>query len=279
MLIKKFNDFLLEKLSYAEDAEIISKYIINHLDRKDNWDDKEIIKVDSDIINEVIIEFIEEMSVRMGSEASFIPHKSNFDSKTIYLRFDPERVTKESIHHEIFHAYDWIKNKGNHLTGELEMAIISSNQYYNSVENVEVSEIIYAFYITSDAEIRAYYNQDIYAIKSYINYIDENPTQDKRKELLEETETYQNYNLIKDLDINDSINKLSNLELNEFISVVETIKNMQQGEERDLIIKDYSEEEKKIFIKSLNKVFDKQKGKIIKYLGKIKSYLSNNIYT
>jgi hypothetical protein len=48
----KFNEFLIERLSYSEDVEIISKSVIEYLYDKENWESEEVIKIDNPVIKE-----------------------------------------------------------------------------------------------------------------------------------------------------------------------------------------------------------------------------------
>lgn len=51
----KFNEFLIERFSYSEDVEIISKSVIEYLYDKENWESEEVIKIDNPVIKEVRI--------------------------------------------------------------------------------------------------------------------------------------------------------------------------------------------------------------------------------
>lgn len=129
-----FNEFLLENRGYSYDAEKISKYVIDCLENKDDWDDIEIINLRElkTGISEIILEIRKNFKIDKNRIASFNQHKSKYkkDNSTIYIIIDYDNITYGLLNHEIFHAYEWVKNKGNELTSEKEISIISLYDYF-----------------------------------------------------------------------------------------------------------------------------------------------------
>lgn len=270
-MILKFNEFLTERLSYSEDVEIISNSIIEYLYDKENWESEEVIKMDNPVIKEVRIQFIDNLS-KLGRTASFDPNKSDYNNRMIFLEFDPDEMTEGSLNHEVFHGWEWIQKGGNHLTNSFQWSIIQLNNYFE--EDETISEIIHLFYLMSDAEIRSHFNADIFEFK---RWKEENPTSKKEIDLLiEETDTFENYQFVKKFNLNEYLNILSTEKLDEFISAVEQMEYMNDGEESEIILKKFSELERNRFVQKLNIIHRKQSEKIIKYLGKLKMNFRNS---
>lgn len=270
-MILKFNEFLIERLSYSEDVEIISKVIIEYLYSKENWESEEVIKIDNGVIKEVRIQFIDNLS-KLGKKASFNPNKSDYNNHMIFLEFDPDEITEGLLNHELFHAFEWIKKGGKHLTNSFQWSIIQLDNYFQ--EDETISEIIHLFYLMSDAEIRSHFNADIFEFK---RWKEENPTSKKEIDLLiEETETFQNYQFVKSFNLNEYLNKLNTEKLDEFISAVEQMKYMKDGEESEVILKRFSDLERSLFIKKLNIIYKQQSEKITKFLGKLIIHFRNS---
>lgn len=269
-MILKFSEFLTERLSYSEDVEIISKSIIEYLYDKENWESEEVIKIDNPVIKEVRIQFIDNLS-KLGKKSSFNPNKSDYNNQMIFLEFDPDEVTEGLLNHEVFHGWEWIQKGGKHLTNSFQWAIIQLNNYFQ--EDEDISEIIHLFYLMSDAEIRSHFNADIFELK---RWKEENPTLKKEIDLLiEETETFQNYQFVKKFNLNEYLNSLSPEKLDEFISAVEQMGYMKDGEESEIILKRFSDLERSLFIKKLNIIHKQQSEKITKYLGKLIIHVKN----
>lgn len=267
----KFNEFLIERLSYSEDVEIISKSVIEYLYDKENWESEEVIKIDNPVIKEVRIQFIDNLS-KLGKKASFNPNKSDYNNRMIFLEFDPDGITEGFLNHELFHGFEWIKNKGNHLTSSFERSIIQLNIYFE--EDETISEIIKLFYLMSDAEIRSNFNGDVFGFKRWIE--DNNmPSEKEINLLIEETETFQNYEFVKKFNLIKYLNKLSPEKLDEFISAVEQMEYMKDGEESEIILKRFSDLERNRFIQKLNTIHKQQSEKITKYFGKLITQFRN----
>jgi len=270
-MILKFNQFLIERLSYSEDVDIISKSIIEYLYGKENWKSEEVIKIDNPVIKEIRIQFIDNLS-NIGKKSSFNPNKSDYNNRMIFLEFDPDEITEGLLHHEVFHGWEWIQKGGKHLTNSFEWSIIQLNNYFK--EDETLSEIIHLFYLMSDAEIRSHFNADIFEFK---RWKEENPTSKKEIDLLiEETETFQNYQFVKKFNLNECLNSLSPEKLDEFISAVEQMQYMKHGEESEIILKKFSDSEKSRFIKKLNIIHKQQSEKITKFLGKLIIHFGNS---
>jgi len=125
----------------------------------------------------------------------------------------------------------------------------------------------------SDAEIRSHFNDDIFEFK---RWKEENPTLKKEIDLLiEETETFQNYQFVKKFNLNEYLNSLSPEKLDEFISAVEQMGYMKDGEESEIILKRFSDLERSLFIKKLNIIHKQQSEKITKCLGKLIIHVKN----
>jgi len=266
-MLLKFNQFLIERLSYSEDVEIISKSIIEYLYGKENWESVEVIKMSNPVIKEIRIQFIENLG-----KSSFNPNKSDYNNSMIFLEFDPDEITEGLLHHEVFHGWEWIQNKGKHLTNSFQFAIIQLNNYFE--EDKTISKIIHLFYLMSDAEIKANFNSDIFVFKKWKE--DKNTPSEKEIDLLiEETETFENYQFVKKFNLKEYLNKLSIEKLDEFISAVEQMQYIKDGEESELISKIFSESDRKIFIEKLNIIHKQQSEKITKYLGKLITHFKN----
>jgi hypothetical protein len=264
MKLLNFKDFLNEKLSYSDEVEDITNYILNHLKNKKEWDYVEKIHIKSNTIKEVIVEFIDDLVSKNGKYGSFNQFKSDFKNKSIHIEMDPDYLSEEMFNHEIFHGYEWIKKGGNELISPFEMGIISAKDYFK--ENETILKIIHLFYILSDVEIRSHYNQDVYSIK---NYKKSNKVENL-DELYKETELYDNYEFIKNFNLKEEFNNLSDEEIDEFISIVDSLTEMENGEEKDVELNNYSNEERQKFLNKLEKLYKKQKERYIKYLGKLK---------
>lgn len=259
-MILKFNRFISEKLSYSDDVESISDYLIQYLEDKEEWNDEEIIKINNPNIKEVRIQFDESVSV-----PSFVPYKSDFNKRMIFLRFNPNEITHGNIHHEVFHGFDWIKSQGNDLTKSFEWAIINLDEYFE--DDDILSKIVHTFYLMSDAEIKSNFNQDIFVFKKYVG---KNALTKKDVDsLIEETETFENYQFVKNFNLNQELNKLDNQKMDEFMSVVKQMENLKPGEEEEVLLKKFTELERKLFVDKLNTIFTKQKNKLVEYLGKL----------
>lgn len=270
-MILKFIEFLTERLSYSEDVGIISKSIIEYLYSKENWESEEVIKIDNPIIKEVRIQFIDNLS-KLGKKSSFNPNKSDYSNQMIFLEFDPDEITEGILNHEVFHGWEWIQKGGKHLTNSFEWSIIQLNNYFQ--EDEIISEIIQLFYLMSDAEIRSNFNADIFEFR---RWKEENPTSKKEIDLLiEETETFQNYQFVKKFNLNEYLIRLSPEKLNEFISAVEQMEYMKDGEESEIILKRFSDLERRVFIQKLNIIHKQQSEKITKYLGKLITHFRNS---
>jgi hypothetical protein len=267
----KFNEFLIERLSYSEDVEIISKSVIEYLYDKKNWESEEVIKIDNPVIKEVRIQFIDNLS-KLGKKASFNPNKSNYNNHMIFLEFDPDEITEGLLNHEVFHGFEWIKNKGKHLTNSFQWSIIQLDNYFE--EDEIISEIIHLFYLMSDAEIRSHFNADIFEFKIWKE--DNNmPSEKEINLLIEETETFQNYEFVKKFNLSEYLNKLIPEKLDEFISAVEQMEYMKDGEESEIILKRFSDLERNRFMQKLNIIHKQQSEKITKYLGKLITQFRN----
>lgn len=271
-MILKFNQFITERLSYSEDVEIISKIIIEYLYGKENWKSEEVIKIDNSIIKEVRIQFIDNLS-KLGKKSSFNPNKSDYNNRMIFLEFDPDKITEGLLNHEVFHGREWIRNGGKHLTNSFQFAIIQLNNYFE--EDEIISEIIQLFYLMSDAEIRSHFNSDIFEFKKWKE--DKNTTSKEEIDLLiEETDTFQNYQFVKKFNLNEYLNKLTTEKLDEFMSAVEQMEYMKDGEEYEIIVKRFSDLERSKFIQKLNTIHKQQSEKITKYLGKLIIHFRNS---
>lgn len=267
-MILKFNQFITERLSYSEDVEIISKSIIEYLYGKENWKSEEVIKIDNSVIKEVRIQFIENLS-----KSSFNPNKSDYNNRMIFLKFDPDKITEGLLNHEVFHGWEWIQNKGKHLTNSFEFSIIQLDDYFEDDEII--SEIVHLFYLMSDAEVRSNFNSDIFEFKRYKE--DKNPSKEEIDILIEETDTFQNYQFVKKFNLNEYLNKLSTEKLDEFISAVEQMEHMKDGEESEIMLKRFSDLERSKFIQKLNIIHKQQSEKITKCLGKLIIHFRNSI--
>jgi hypothetical protein len=271
-MILKFNDFLTEKLSYSEDVDIISKNIIKYLYDKESWESLEIIKIDNPVIKEVRIQFIDNLS-KLGKKSSFNPNKSDYNDRMIFLEFDPVYITEGLLNHEIFHGWEWLQKGGKNLTNSFQFAIIQLDNYFKDDENI--SEIIHLFYLMSDAEIRSHFNSDIFEFKKWKD--GKNILSDEEIDsLIEETDIFENYQFVKKFNLNGYLNKLSSDKLDEFISAVEQIEFMEDGEESEIMIKKFSDSEKGKFIQKLNTIHKQQSEKISKYLGKLIIHFRNS---
>jgi bifunctional DNA-binding transcriptional regulator/antitoxin component of YhaV-PrlF toxin-antitoxin module len=76
--------------------------------------------------------------------------------------------------------------------------------------------------------------------------------------------------------LNEYLNKLSSDKLDEFISAVEQIEFMEDGEESEIMVKKFSDSEKGKFIQKLNTIHKQQSEKISKYLGKLIIHFRNS---
>lgn len=118
------------------------------------------------------------------------------------------------------------------------------------------------------------FNADIFEFR---RWKEENPTSKKEIDLLiEETETFQNYQFVKKFNLNEYLISLSPEKLNEFISAVEQMEYMKDGEESEIILKRFSDLERSVFIQKLNIIHKQQSEKITKYLGKLIIHFRNS---
>jgi hypothetical protein len=127
----------------------------------------------------------------------------------------------------------------------------------------------------SDAEIRSHFNSDIFEFKKWKD--GKNILSDEEIDsLIEETDIFENYQFVKKFNLNGYLNKLSSDKLDEFISAVEQIEFMEDGEESEIMIKKFSDSEKGKFIQKLNTIHKQQSEKISKYLGKLIIHFRNS---
>lgn len=260
-MILKFNQFFLERLSYSEEVQTISKTVIDYLYSQENWQSEEVIKIDNPVIKEVRIQLVDNLK-----KSSFVPSKSDYTNGMIFLEFDPDEITEGLINHEVFHGWEWIKNKAKQLTNSFEWSIIQLDNYFNQDETI--SEIIHLFYLMSDAEIRSNFNADIFEFKRFKE--DKNALSKQEIDLLiQQTETFQNYQFVKKFNLNQHLNKLSSEKLDEFISAVKQTEHMKDGEEAELVLKRFSDLERDRFLQKLNSIYQKQSQKLSKYLAKL----------
>ena len=120
----------------------------------------------------------------------------------------------------------------------------------------------------SDAEIRSNFNADIFEFKRFKE--DKNALSKQEIDLLiEQTETFQNYQFVKKFNLNQHLNKLSSQKLDEFISAVKQTEHMKDGEEAELVLKRFSDLERDRFLQKLNSIYQKQSQKLSKYLAKL----------
>ena len=94
--------------------------------------------------------------------------------------------------------------------------------------------------------------------------------------LIEETDTFQNYQFVKKFNLNKYLNKLTTEKLDEFISAVEQVEYMKDGEESEIMVKRFSDSERRKFIQKLNIIHKQQSEKITKYLGKLIIHFRNS---
>lgn len=260
-MILKFNQFFLERLSYSEEVQAISKTVIDYLYSQENWQSEEVIKIDNPVIKEVRIQLVDNLK-----KSSFVPSKSDYTNGMIFLEFDPDEITEGLINHEVFHGWEWIKNKAKQLTNSFEWSIIQLDNYFSQDETI--SEIIHLFYLMSDAEIRSNFNADIFEFKRFKE--DKNALSKQEIDLLiEQTETFQNYQFVKKFNLDQHLNKLSSQKLDEFISAVKQTEHMKDGEEAELVLKRFSDLERDRFLQKLNSIYQKQSQKLSKYLAKL----------
>jgi hypothetical protein len=260
-----FNEFILERLGYSGDIEKLTTYVIDYI--QDDRIYEGIVEIDVHQfgfgISKVIIELIKDYEKDHNRYASFNQHLSKYVSNksVIYLMFDIDNMTHGRLSHELFHGYDWVKNKGKEITGDEEMSIIAMFDYF--ADDIVISDIIDVVYSLSSAEVKANFHEVVYEI----NHHDDDVK-------VEETEFYEDYIYYKDVNLEQEFSKLSKDKLNEFISVFELLKGLDHGDEGDLNIINYSKEEQTKFIRKVVDIYDKQIKIYSKYISRLYSYLN-----
>jgi len=258
-----FNEFILERLGYSDDVEKLTTYVTDYI--QDNRIAEGIVEIDVHQfgigISKVIIEFIKDYEKEHNRYASFNQYLSKYilNESIIYLMFDIDNMTEGRLSHELFHGYDWVKNKGKEITGNEEMSIIAMFNHFAGDDII--SEIIHIIYSLSSAEIKANFHEVVYEI----NHHDGDIT-------FEETEFYEDYIHYKYVDLEQKINELSEDKLNEFISVFDLLKGLDHGDDGDLNIIKYSKVEQREFISKVIDIYDKQIKIYSKYISRLYSF-------
>jgi hypothetical protein len=80
---------------------------------------------------------------------------------------------------------------------------------------------------------------------------------------------------VKKFNLSEYLNKLIPEKLDGFISAVEQMEYMKDGEESEIILKRFSYLERNRFIQKLNIIHKQQSEKITKYLGKLITQFRN----
>lgn len=264
-----FNNFLLERMGYSFENEKITDYIIKYFQKSDDMKEIEeiLIPFENDInLKKVILEFIPYYSKSHGKWASFIPEKSNYNEKgsEIYIIIDPDEITDGNLNHELFHSFEWIKNKGRHLINNEEMSIIGLYNYFREIKNEKILEIIHIFYKLSLPELKAQYNETIYELLNYINK--------DIKILIKNSDFFKEYNEIKDYNIRELILKLPKKDINEFMSVYDLMKGLKEYEEGTVEIRSHTQDEINNFINILSNIYNYNIKKYKKYIDRLYSF-------
>jgi len=269
-----FGNFIIERSGYSTEVEELTTYIINYVENKEDL--KNIEEIDVKILNigisKIIIEFKEDYAKLNNRFSSFDQHKSEYipNGSIIYLVLDSYKTTHGLLNHELFHAYDWVKNKGKELTSVDEMSIISMYDFFKN--DKQISTIIDVFYSLSSAEVKADFSKIVYEIKNY--ELNENETIDN---LVKKSDFYQNFYYLKDINLLQLFNDLSELKLNKFLSAFELLKKLKHGEEEELFINNSSKKEQKLFIDNFLKIYNNQIKNYSRYISKLFSFFENKM--
>lgn len=152
---------ILEKVSISEDANTLTNFILDNLQKLPNTFTKNLPSL-SFKLRKIIIDF----NTEPNTDTTFDLEKSKI-SGILYFHFRKDAITKQLIQHECAHAINFMKGGLNKTLNFLKKL---TNLYKSNKNNILVFEdFILLFYYSSNDEISAIVNEFYRKTDSYIN--------------------------------------------------------------------------------------------------------------
>lgn len=164
-MISKFKEYIiLEKVGIPEDANTLTNFILDNLQKLPNIFIKDLPLV-SFRLRKIIIDF----NTEPNTDATFDLEKSKM-SGVLHFHFRKDAITKQLIQHECDHAINFMKGELNNTLNHLKKL---TNLYKSNRNNISIFEdFILLFYYSSNDEISAivnnFYRKQIHILISQI---------------------------------------------------------------------------------------------------------------